>query len=290
MADKANTTGQGFFKKIPKFLLVAAVLNVLLCLYGGLGYWELIKIALIVGAVFLGTKGKKGLAIICGILVLVFTVAPTLQYIQYLVANVMFLADVITALLFMVATFTIKKKAPVVVKDTSVESAAKEGAANSANLAQKTELVADGEPTTKKEFIPNSKEFRIRCKVCGHVYCYTMGDFRENERLKKKVVSTELNGALTTLFTNQSLGSSRQQEAEMMKMRIKDYTRCPKCNSTNIEEIPDGETIPTAAISDAPAAPAASALDEVKKLKELLDMGVITQEEFDAKKKQLLGL
>lgn len=33
-----------------------------------------------------------------------------------------------------------------------------------------------------------------------------------------------------------------------------------------------------------------SAADELKKFKELLDMGVLTQEEFDAKKKQLLGL
>ena len=36
-------------------------------------------------------------------------------------------------------------------------------------------------------------------------------------------------------------------------------------------------------VADTPA-------DEIKKYKELLDMGVITQEEFDAKKKQLLGL
>lgn len=35
---------------------------------------------------------------------------------------------------------------------------------------------------------------------------------------------------------------------------------------------------------------AASAMDELKKLKELLDMGIVTQEEFDVKKKQLLGL
>lgn len=35
---------------------------------------------------------------------------------------------------------------------------------------------------------------------------------------------------------------------------------------------------------------AASAADELKKFKELLDMGVISQEEFDAKKNQLLGL
>lgn len=33
-----------------------------------------------------------------------------------------------------------------------------------------------------------------------------------------------------------------------------------------------------------------SAADELRKFKELLDMGVLTQEEFDAKKKQLLGL
>ena len=30
--------------------------------------------------------------------------------------------------------------------------------------------------------------------------------------------------------------------------------------------------------------------DEIEKLKRLLDNGIITQEEFDAKKKQLLGL
>lgn len=33
-----------------------------------------------------------------------------------------------------------------------------------------------------------------------------------------------------------------------------------------------------------------SSADEIKKFKELLDNGIITQEEFDAKKKQLLGL
>ena len=33
-----------------------------------------------------------------------------------------------------------------------------------------------------------------------------------------------------------------------------------------------------------------SSAEEIKKFKELLDSGIITQEEFDAKKKQLLGL
>ena len=39
-----------------------------------------------------------------------------------------------------------------------------------------------------------------------------------------------------------------------------------------------------------PTATPASSADELKKFKELLDAGIITQEEFDAKKKQLLGL
>ena len=40
----------------------------------------------------------------------------------------------------------------------------------------------------------------------------------------------------------------------------------------------------------APSISTGSIADELKKFKELLDSGIITQEEFDAKKKQLLGL
>lgn len=40
----------------------------------------------------------------------------------------------------------------------------------------------------------------------------------------------------------------------------------------------------------AAAAPKSDEADQLKKYKDLLDSGVITQEEFDAKKKQLLGL
>ena len=39
-----------------------------------------------------------------------------------------------------------------------------------------------------------------------------------------------------------------------------------------------------------PTAPASTSLSQLKELKELLDMGIISQEEFDAKKKQILGL
>lgn len=42
--------------------------------------------------------------------------------------------------------------------------------------------------------------------------------------------------------------------------------------------------------SESVEAPAPSGADEILKYKQLLDMGAITQDEFDAKKKQLLGL
>jgi hypothetical protein len=44
------------------------------------------------------------------------------------------------------------------------------------------------------------------------------------------------------------------------------------------------------AAAAAPAAPAASMADEIRKLAELRDVGVLTEDEFNAKKRQLLGL
>ncbi len=51
------------------------------------------------------------------------------------------------------------------------------------------------------------------------------------------------------------------------------------------------ESEPAAEVSqDTAEAASASSADEIRKYKELLDDGIITQEEFDAKKKQLMGL
>ena len=46
----------------------------------------------------------------------------------------------------------------------------------------------------------------------------------------------------------------------------------------------------TPAVEEKKANPASSNIEEIKKYKELLDMGIITQAEFDLKKKELLGL
>lgn len=71
---------------------------------------------------------------------------------------------------------------------------------------------------------------------------------------------------------------------------VKDYSKCPKCNSADIVEISEEEYKAFQASNERENNKTASSADELMKFKELLDSGVITQEEFDVKKKQLLGL
>lgn len=64
-------------------------------------------------------------------------------------------------------------------------------------------------------------------------------------------------------------------------------------NAKKQPDAPQIETIEPAVEQSTPSTPQSSPadpLDEIKKLKGLLDIGAITQEEFDAKKKQLLNL
>lgn len=69
------------------------------------------------------------------------------------------------------------------------------------------------------------------------------------------------------------------------------YTQAKKCQEL-LDVLRQNKIlnrINKASVTSAPA-PTVSPADELKKYKELLDAGVLSQEEFDAKKKQLLGL
>ncbi|MBO5333379.1 MAG: SHOCT domain-containing protein [Clostridia bacterium] len=92
-----------------------------------------------------------------------------------------------------------------------------------------------------------------------------------------------LGGAYTASAVNQT-------NAQNSLNKIVDFNRCPQCNSTNLAIISDEEFEAIKTQTVATSQPAVSIADELKKFKELLDMGAITQEEFDAKKKELLGL
>lgn len=96
-------------------------------------------------------------------------------------------------------------------------------------------------------------------------------------------------GAVSGMYTASAVHSGN---AEAASNRIVDYNRCPHCGSIDVRTLSKEEWTTEQAKATQSGVPAStiSAADELKKFKELLDSGVITQEEFDAKKKQLLGL
>ncbi len=131
--------------------------------------------------------------------------------------------------------------------------------------------------------------FRKRCNVCGHIFCYTFKDLEENQRLAKGAVGSSVTALTGVLAGYHASSSTNLQTAEDKLSRIVDYSKCPKCGSKDLVDATD-EDIERNKTAQGTVVQQTSAADELKKFKDLLDGGVITQEEFDAKKKQLLGL
>lgn len=135
-----------------------------------------------------------------------------------------------------------------------------------------------------------ANEKRVYCNVCGQIFCYTKQDMLKNEALKKKVVSYNKSGLVQALFSNSITANQTYSQANQLEAQIKDFSRCPHCGSSDLKEISEEELKNMHSQPNNSNSGTVSATDEIKKFKDLLDMGAITQEEFDAKKKQLLGL
>lgn len=131
--------------------------------------------------------------------------------------------------------------------------------------------------------------FQKKCNVCGHIFCYTLEDLEENRRLAKSATSSSIAGLAGALGGFYAASANNTQSANDQLARVVDYDKCPKCGSRNLVDATE-EDIERNKAPQGTVVQQASAADEIKKFKELLDMGVISQEEFDAKKKQLLGL
>lgn len=131
-------------------------------------------------------------------------------------------------------------------------------------------------------------ERRKRCNVCGKIICYTLKDIEDNQRRAKSAAWSAVGGIAGGLSGNYAAGAISNQTADNQLNNIIDYDKCPHCGSRDLVEITN-EEIPCTNTQQIEQTSISSA-DELKKFKELLDMGVITQEEFDQKKKQLLAL
>lgn len=134
------------------------------------------------------------------------------------------------------------------------------------------------------------KETIRRCNVCGHVYCFSDEDLERNQKLAKSALTDSVLG-LGNALGGTGLGAQvATARAEDKLEKMVDYSKCPKCNSSDVHDITKAEYEKLKQSKSNSSATTASSADEIKKFKELLDMGAITQEEFEAKKKELLGI
>lgn len=141
-------------------------------------------------------------------------------------------------------------------------------------------------------FISNEDtEVRKKCNVCGNVFCYTMNDLQKNIQQAKSAALSSVGGIAGALAGQNTAAAVNIGNADSQLNRITDYNKCPKCNSTDLRTLSEADFLIEQQLANKPQAStqAISSADELKKFKELLDSGVITQEEFDTKKKQLLG-
>ena len=131
-------------------------------------------------------------------------------------------------------------------------------------------------------------ERRMYCNACGKIFCYNLKDIEKNKQYVNSAKWSAIGGIAGALSGNYAAGTVSNQTARQELNAIVDYSKCPHCGSRDLVDITDDNTDLTNNQNNVQTQ--ISPADELKKFKDLLDSGVITQEEFDAKKKQLLGL
>lgn len=130
----------------------------------------------------------------------------------------------------------------------------------------------------------DNAEIMKKCMSCGHVMCFTAMDMYNNKQAAKSAVWDALAGTANALNGRFAASAVNTSNANNQLNQIQDYNKCPNCGSIDLVEITKEEWNREKRSSSLSISPA----DEIKKYKELLDSGIITQEEFDTKKSELL--
>ncbi len=122
--------------------------------------------------------------------------------------------------------------------------------------------VSDGEKT-----IYYTDVIGVQYKKSGYLIGY----------LQLETASSTMNNRVSNFFSENSFTFDPSSVSDNEITTVVDFIKA------RVEEVKVGK-------KTAPSPEIVSPIEEIKKYKELLDLGIITQEEFDAKKKQLLGL
>ena len=154
--------------------------------------------------------------------------------------------------------------------------------------------------TEKATLLTNEEtEVRAKCNVCGHVYCYDITDVERNKK-NARMAMLHSAGGLASAAGGAGLSAIGQNAMAKGHLNaIVDYSKCPLCHSSDVTTMSKADYELSLALkqaqeqSEKQSAQAQSkpnVAEELRSYKALLDEGVITKEEFEAKKKQLLGL
>lgn len=134
---------------------------------------------------------------------------------------------------------------------------------------------------------------RKRCDKCGHIIYYTKDQLNEMiKRSKEALVSSVAGvaGAMSGHYAASAVHATNAENSLLTANEILDLGKCPTCYATCLTSLEPITMAEYKKIKEDDSKPTISKADEIKKYKELLDLGIITEEEFDAKKKELLGL
>lgn len=85
------------------------------------------------------------------------------------------------------------------------------------------------------------KEHRLYCNVCKNIFCYTDEDLRKN-KINNSLANNANNRAIAEgLGGSRLMANYKEQESEMYKSKIIDYSKCPHCGSIDIREMNENE-------------------------------------------------
>lgn len=77
-------------------------------------------------------------------------------------------------------------------------------------------------------------EYRMKCDVCGNIFCYTDEDLKKNEDNAKMARINALGGVFSAMGGTPMQTHHMTGQANLHSSKIVDYTQCPHCHSRSI--------------------------------------------------------
>ena len=161
---------------------------------------------------------------------------------------------------------------------------------------KKLSYAREAEEAIRRIMNPNSKyvlvngQYVVHCKSCDKLSFYTKEDIDRQIKNAKSAMLDSIAGIGGAVGGNVIAGNQFLDRADRSLGAMRDFSACPFCGSKDIEYYNENDYEDYKNRTSTKAAPDKDPVEEIKRYKELLDQGILTEEEFQKKKTELLGL